>query len=255
MRLRRGILAQSDRNLLYIDEVNLLDDDVVDVILDAAAQGSYTVRRGPVSATYRSRFLLIGSMNPEEGHLRPQIMDRFGLRVMVGGLTDQEERLEAYRRVHAYQKNPREMVAQYKAETEIACAEIQAARELLPEVDIPREVAKIGLDWVEQLNLDSLRAEITLFESARAYAAADGRNQVTPEDLKQVGVMALRLRRSDFMAEYLSQQTHEESEIYAILDQTQKSNKSAKEKKNETSEPLQERRRKSTGSPRNRGSG
>jgi magnesium chelatase subunit I len=80
MRVRRGILAQADRNLLYIDEINLLGDDIVDSILDAAAQGTYTVRRGPVAATYRARFVLIGSMNPEEGRLRPQILDRFGLR-------------------------------------------------------------------------------------------------------------------------------------------------------------------------------
>src|SRR6266545_682139 len=86
MRVRRGILAQADRNLLYIDEINLLSDDIIDSILDAAAQGSYTVRRGPIAATYRSRFVLIGSMNPEEGRLRPQILDRFGLRVSVHGL-------------------------------------------------------------------------------------------------------------------------------------------------------------------------
>lgn len=86
VRLRRGILAQADRNILYVDEVNLLADEVVDAILDAVAQGSYTVRRGPLSAAYRSRFVLIGSMNPEEGHLRPQILDRFGLRVVVHGL-------------------------------------------------------------------------------------------------------------------------------------------------------------------------
>lgn len=240
MRVRRGILAQSDRNLLYIDEVNLLQDEVVDVILDAAAQGSYTVRRGPVSATYRSRFALTGSMNPEEGRLRPQIMDRFGLRVMVSGLTDREERLEAYRRVQAYLKNPRAMVAQYQPETEIAGAEIESAQELLPQVEIPREVAYLGLSWIERLKIDSLRAEITLFEAARAYAAADGRTQVVPEDLQQVSVMALRLRRSEYMTAYLNQQTDEESEIYAILEQTQRSKKSSGERHYENSEPLQE---------------
>ena len=83
LRFRRGIIAQADRNLLFVDEVNLLGDDVIDVILDAAAQGYFIVRRGPLSATYRSRFILIGSMNPEEGNLRPQIMDRFGLRVRI----------------------------------------------------------------------------------------------------------------------------------------------------------------------------
>ena len=95
MRLKRGILGQADLNLLYADEVNLLGDEIVDSILDAAAQGSYTVRRGPVSATYRARFTLIGSMNPEEGNLRPQILDRFGLRVIVRGLEDPEQRLQA----------------------------------------------------------------------------------------------------------------------------------------------------------------
>jgi magnesium chelatase subunit I len=248
MRVRRGILAQSDRNLLYIDEVNLLQDEVVDAILDAAAQGSYTVRRGPVSATYRSRFALIGSMNPEEGRLRPQIMDRFGLRVMVSGLTDREERLEAYRRVQAYLKSPRAMVAQYQAETEMAGAEIEAAQELLPQVEIAREVAHLGLSWIERLKIDSLRAEITLFEAARAYAAADGRSQVVPEDLRQVSVMALRLRRSEYMTAYLNQQTDEESEIYAILEQTQTSKKSSGEGHHENSEPLQEERRPSSGS-------
>src|SRR5690606_20917891 len=113
MRIRRGILAQADRNLLYIDEINLLSDDVVDSILDAAAQGSYTVRRGPIAATYRSRFVLIGSMNPEEGRLRPQILDRFGLRVIVRGLDDVSQRLEAYRRVQAYLANPRQLVNQF----------------------------------------------------------------------------------------------------------------------------------------------
>ena len=97
VRLELGILARADQNLLYIDEVNLLDDLIVDAILDAAAQGSYTVRRGPMVGTYRSRFVLVGSMNPEEGRLRPQIMDRFGLRVPVHGLTDQAERYEVYR--------------------------------------------------------------------------------------------------------------------------------------------------------------
>src|SRR5512134_2666572 len=120
MRVRRGILAQADRNLLYIDEINLLGDDIIDSILDAAAQGSYTVRRGHIAVTYRSRFVLIGSMNPEEGKLRPQILDRFGLRVIVRGLESAEERLEAYRRVQAYLSNPRRMIGQFSSEMEAA---------------------------------------------------------------------------------------------------------------------------------------
>jgi magnesium chelatase subunit I len=217
MRVRRGILAQSDRNLLYIDEVNLLGDEIVDAILDAAAQGFYTVRRGPVTATYRARFLLVGSMNPEEGRLRPQILDRFGLRVMVRGLEKQAERLEAYRRVQAYLANPRLMIAQFAEEIQAASEEVQAARQRLREVSIPDKVANPAIKLVQKMAIDSLRAEITWFESARAYAAADGRTEVTFEDLRTVAPMALRLRRSAFMTEYINNQKSEEEELSALL--------------------------------------
>ena len=217
MRVRRGILAQSDRNLLYIDEVNLLNDDIVDAILNAAAQGYYTVRRGPVTATYRARFLLIGSMNPEEGRLRPQILDRFGLRVIVKGLENQSERLEAYRKVQAYLANPRQMIAQFTEEIQAASEEIQAARQRLRAVSIPDNVANPAIKLVQKMGIDSLRAEITWFESARAYAAADGRTEVLTEDLKTVAPMALRLRRSPFMTEYINNQQGEEEELTTLL--------------------------------------
>ncbi|HET9914139.1 MAG TPA: hypothetical protein VFQ13_19755, partial [Anaerolineales bacterium] len=217
MRVRRGILAQADLNLLYIDEINLLGDDIVDSILDASAQGSYTVRRGPVVATYRSRFVLIGSMNPEEGRLRPQILDRFGLRVIVRGLENSEERLEAYRRVQAYLANPRRMISQFAAEMEAAASEIRMARERARIVMIPDSVANPAIELVQQMGIDSLRSEITWFESARAYAAADGREAVTTEDLKTVAPMALRLRRSQFMSEYLKGQLSEEKELSTLL--------------------------------------
>ncbi|HSK88086.1 MAG TPA: hypothetical protein VK880_07020 [Anaerolineales bacterium] len=217
MRVKRGILAQADRNLLYIDEINLLGDDIIDSILDAAAQGSYTVRRGPIAATYRSRFVLIGSMNPEEGRLRPQILDRFGLRVIVRGLESAGERLEAYRRVQAYLANPRQMTGQFSAEMEAAASEIRSAREQVRKVVIPNAVANPAIELVQRLGIDSLRAEITGFESARAYAAADGRSEVTIDDLKTVAPMALRLRRSQFMNEYLKGQLLEEKELSSLL--------------------------------------
>jgi magnesium chelatase subunit I len=217
MRVRRGILAQADRNLLYIDEINLLGDDIVDSILDAAAQGSYTVRRGSIAATYRSRFVLIGSMNPEEGRLRPQILDRFGLRVIVRGLEEVEERLEAYRRVQAYLSNPRQMTGQFSNEMEAAAAEIRSARELVRKVTVPDQVANPAIELVQHLGIDSLRAEITWFESARAYAAADGRIEVSIDDLKAVAPMALRLRRSPFMSEYIKGQLSEEKELSTLL--------------------------------------
>jgi magnesium chelatase subunit I len=217
MRIRRGILAQADRNLLYIDEINLLGDDIVDSILDASAQGSYTVRRGPVVATYRSRFLLIGSMNPEEGRLRPQILDRFGLRVIVHGLENVGERLEAYRRVQSYLTNPRQMTGQFTAEMETAASEIRSARELVQKVVLPDRIANPAIELVQKMGIDSLRAEITWFESARAYTAADGRNEVTSDDLLAVAPMALRLRRSPFMSDYLKGQLSEEKEMKSLL--------------------------------------
>ena len=222
MRVRRGILAQADLNLLYIDEINLLGDDIIDSILDASAQGSYTVRRGPVVATYRSRFVLIGSMNPEEGRLRPQILDRFGLRVIVRGLENIEERLEAYRRVQAYLANPRRMIGQFAEEMEAAASEIRIARERVRKVAIPDRVANPAIELVQRMGIDSLRAEITWFELARAYAAADGREEVEISDLAEVAPMALRLRRSHFMNEYFKGQIGEEKELSTLLNSFRK---------------------------------
>jgi len=230
MRIRRGILAQADRNLLYIDEINLLGDEIMDSILDAAAQGNYTVRRGPISATYRSRFVLIGSMNPEEGKLRPQILDRFGLRVIVRGLEDIADRLEAYRRVQAYLTNPRQMAGQFSAEMEAAAIEIQSARERVKKVQLPDQVANPAIQLVQKMGIDSLRAEITWFEAGRAYAAADGREEVTFEDLKAVAPMALRLRRSQFMNEYFEGQNDEESQLTGLLNGKSKNSRAAKKK-------------------------
>jgi magnesium chelatase subunit I len=217
VRLRRGILAQADRNLLFIDEINLLADEIVNAILDAAAQGTYTVRRGSISATYRARFVLIGSMNPEEGKLRPQIMDRFGLRVIVRGLEGADERLEAYRRVQAYLSNPRALSAAYAEEIRLAAEEVRSARQRLTKVTISKKTAQPAIQVVQKLGIDSLRAEITWFEAARAYTAADGRSKVTSEDLQAVAPMALRLRRSQFMNDYFANQGKEEEEVAGLL--------------------------------------
>jgi len=219
LRLKRGILARADRNILYVDEVNLLADDIVDAILDAAAQGTYSVHRGPVSATYRSRFALIGSMNPEEGQLRPQILDRFGLRVIVRGLTDREERLEAYRRSVEYLKNPRRLVNAYAEGTLLAQEELDESNKAIREVTLSPEAEKLGLELVQKMGIESLRSEISLFEAARAYAVADGRKEATIQDVQVVAPMALRLRRSSFIKDYLSTQSQEEEELKGFLNE------------------------------------
>jgi magnesium chelatase subunit I len=216
MRIERGILARSDQNLLYIDEVNLLDDDIVDAILDAATQGIYTVHRGPLAATYRARFILIGSMNPEEGRLRPQILDRFGLRVSVQGLDKKQDRLNAYHRAIAHRNSPRLIIAEHADATEQIRVELDAAREGLEDVQISAQAERFALGLIKELGVHSLRAELTLFEAARTHAIADGRKKAMVDDIQRVASMALRLRRSTYIEEYLAIQNVEDEEIQDI---------------------------------------
>ncbi len=213
VQLQRGILSQADQNVLYIDEVNLLDGQIVDAILDAAAQGQYTVRRGPLAATYRSRLVLIGTMNPEEGLLRPQIQDRFGLRLVVRGLSREAERLAIYHRAQAYRSNPYALEFDWLTETRAAAQEIAMARERLPKVDLPLKMERLGLRWIRELKIDSHRTEMALFEAARAYAAAGTRSRVTEKDLRAIAPLALRHRHSDFMRGYFAQHAAEERRI------------------------------------------
>jgi len=202
--------------MLYIDEVNLLDDMIVDAILDAAAQGRVTVRRGPLIATYPAELILVGSMNPEEGKLRPQIHDRFGLRVVVNGLYDPGERIEIYRRVRAFRENPHRLLAMFMEDTVAFGQEITRARELLPKVDLLPEAEHLVLRLVQELGIPSHRAEITALEAARAYAAADGRQVATTDDVMAVVPMALRQRRSDFIRNYCEMAQEEEQEIRTV---------------------------------------
>jgi magnesium chelatase subunit I len=176
------------------------------------------VRRGPVVGTYRSRFVLIGSMNPEEGRLRPQLMDRFGLRVLVRGLMDIEDRKAIYERVRAYRANPRAFLREWSTVTVDAREEVGAARELLKEVVLDDAALGLGLELVRRLDIDSHRAEYTLFEAARAYAAADGRDRATVQDIRAVAPMALRQRRSQFMIDFTNAQGEEDESIAGQID-------------------------------------
>jgi len=237
IRLRRGILARADRNLLYIDEVNLLSDDILDAILDAAAQGTSTLNRGPFTLTYKARFVLIGSMNPEEGRLRPQILDRFGMRVVVRGLVDPKQRLEAYRRAIAFRSNERSVIDQYAAASEGIYREVIAARESLPDVQLDSQAERFGLDLIQQLGIDSLRAEITLFEAARAHAVADGRGEANQGDVQAVASMSLRLRRSAFMQDFFKARDEEETEIDDLLGQLDRKTAQKTKKKRGSAKP------------------
>jgi Mg-chelatase subunit ChlI len=145
-------------------------------------------------------------------------MDRFGLRVLVKGLEKKENRLEAYRRTRAFLENRRSFTAQYQESTAIFREEIQGGRQSLKNVALPEDVARMGLDLIEHLELDSLRAEITLFEAARAHAVADGRSQVLVGDIRAVAPMSLRLRRSQFIEQYLEDQNSEARVLEQALD-------------------------------------
>lgn len=217
LRLRRGILAQADGNVLYVDEVNLLDDSVTDAILDAAAQGFYTARRGALNMQYWSRFVLVGSMNPEEGNLRPQIMDRFGLRVVVRGLADPEQRYRAYEQSVAYHLNPDQLAATYAQETMFMADEIAGARERVARVIISERAKQVGLNLIQQMQIDSMRAEIALFEAAKAHAAADERQTALPSDIGAVLLVALRLRKSESLHKFHRVRASEDEQLKELF--------------------------------------
>ncbi len=216
VRLERGLLGHADGHIVYIDEVNLLDGTITDAMLDAAAQGHYTVRRGPLKLTYKSRITLIGSMNPEEGWLRPQLMDRFGLRAIVRGLTDTTLRYQAYERAAAYRRQPDLFAASYAVATIALAEEIQQARDRLPQVMLTDESRALGLSLVTALQIESGRAEITLFEAARAHAAADERTAVTPHDVRAVAMLALRQRQSHALDKFFTDQAAEDARLTAV---------------------------------------
>lgn len=216
--LEEGVLARAHRHLLYVDEINMLDPRVVEAILDAAAQGRTFVRRGPVVRLFPSQFVLVGSMNPEEGALRPQILDRLGLRVWVAPLSEPADRLEVYRRAHDFRLDPSIFRRRYAEETARLAEDVAAAREILPHVTIAREAETFALHCIQALKIPSHRAEITLLETARARAAADYRKQATIDDVRRVAPLALRLRRSTRLEEYAAQLGAEDAVISETLD-------------------------------------
>ncbi len=180
------------------------------------------MRRGPLSALYPASFVLVGSMNPEEGPLRPQIQDRFGLRVLVDGLAGADERLEVYRRVRLFREHPHRLAATLAAETVAFAEGVIHARELLPSVELSPEAEHLALEMVRSLQIASHRAEITTLEAARAVAAADERTLATAEDVALVAPMAMRQRRSAFMDQYFQAARAEDGEIQAACQAARK---------------------------------
>lgn len=193
-RFEPGLLAQAHRGFLYIDEVNLLDDHLVDLLLDVAASGRNVVEREGLSLSHPARFVLIGSGNPEEGELRPQLLDRFGLSVEATTPSDLQERVEVVRRRDAFDRDPAAFHAAYAGAEDAARARIVAARDRLPDIDAPEETVAAAVRLCAALGSDGVRGELTLIRAARAAAALDGAATVDVSALRRVAPMALRHR-------------------------------------------------------------
>lgn len=195
-----GVLAAANRGLLYIDEVNLLDDHVVDVLLDAAAMGMNIIEREGISFSHPARFILVGTMNPEEGDLRPQLLDRFALSVEIHGIRDARERVMIMERNLAFERDPAGFVAEWQPKERELSQKIEAARKLLDEVTYTsRDLLSIA-SLTASLGVDGHRPDLVILKAARAQAAFDGRTAITPRDIALAAELALphRLKHTPF---------------------------------------------------------
>ncbi|MGW0076079.1 putative cobaltochelatase [Streptomyces cellulosae] len=197
-----GLLAAAHRGILYVDEVNLLHDHLVDLLLDAAAMGASYVEREGVSVRHAARFLLVGTMNPEEGELRPQLLDRFGLTVEVSASREPDQRVEVVRRRLAYDDDPAGFAARWADEETAVRQRIVAARELLPSVRLGDGALRQIAATCAAFEVDGMRADIVMARTATALAAWAGRTDVLAEDVRQAALLALphRRRRNPFDA-------------------------------------------------------
>ncbi len=199
-RFEPGILAQANRNFLYVDEVNLLEDHIVDLLLDAAAMGKNFIEREGISFTHPARFILVGTMNPEEGDLRPQLLDRFGLCVQVSSIKDKKQRMEILRRRDEFDKNPLDFLRRWQEEESMLCKRIEDAKKRIDQIEIPEEILDKIVSITAALEIDGHRADIVLFKAAKALAAFRGEDKVKKDHIKKVAGMCIghRLRRRPF---------------------------------------------------------
>lgn len=208
-----GILASAHRGILYVDEVNLLDDHLVDILLDVAAMGVNYVEREGVSYSHPAKFILIGTMNPEEGELRPQLLDRFGLCVDVEGIKDQEMRIEVVERHMRYEESPHTFESEWEADEQSHKERIIAAQKLLPEVTHSRDILGLIASIAIDMGVDSHRADIAILKAARTLAAWHERVEVTEDDVKEAAELVLshRMRKKPFEESDVNKEKLEES--------------------------------------------
>ncbi len=186
-----GLLAAANRGILYIDEVNLLEDHLVDFLLDAAASGVNRVEREGISVSHPARFILVGTMNPEEGDLRPQFLDRFGLSVSISGITDRGLRGELLRRRIAFERDPPAFAGAWQAEDSAFARMIREGRERLARIDTPDAICERAVDLASEAQVHGHRAEIVMVKTAAALAALTERNGITDADLDEAARLAL----------------------------------------------------------------
>ncbi len=189
-----GLLAKANRGILYVDEVNLLDDHLVDVLLDSAASGWNTVEREGISIRHPARFVLVGSGNPEEGELRPQLLDRFGMHAEIRTVKDPNQRVQIVEERSAFDRDPQGFLEQHLQEQEEEQKRLVTAQELLPSVTIDRELRVQISQVCAELDVDGLRGDIVTNRAAKAIAAYEGRTDVTSEDIQRVVTLCLRHR-------------------------------------------------------------
>jgi magnesium chelatase subunit I len=189
-----GLLAKANRGLLYVDEVNLLDDHLVDILLDSAASGWNTVEREGISIKHPARFVLVGSGNPEEGELRPQLLDRFGMHAEIRTVRDPETRVRVVEERSNFDQNPESCLAENATALEELKTKIVSAQQLLPEVTIDLELRVKISEVCGNLDVDGLRGDIVTNRAAKAYAAYNGRSIVTVEDIEKIITLCLRHR-------------------------------------------------------------
>ncbi len=208
-----GLLAAANRGILYVDEVNLLDDHLVDVLLDAAAMGVNVVEREGISFVHPARFILVGTMNPEEGELRPQLLDRFGLCVEVTGLHNLDARMAVVERRLAFEADPEGFAAAWQGEQQIIRQAILRARDRLPRVSFSHDLLRLITAICVDQGVDGHRADIFMLKVAQTLAAYRGREAVSPGDVREAATLVLphRLRRKPFSESEMDENRLEET--------------------------------------------
>ncbi|GAB4312781.1 MAG: hypothetical protein Kow0019_11880 [Methanobacteriaceae archaeon] len=212
--LEPGILAEANRNILYVDEINLLDDHLVDVLLDAAAYGVNIVEREGISISHPSKFILVGTMNPAEGELRPQLSDRIGLHINVETIMDIEDRIKIMRRREDFEKDPKTFIENFKEEQEKILNRILKAREILVKVNVSDDLMELIARLCVEAGVDGHRADIAILKAAKTIAAYNNRKDVSLEDVEEATLLVLghRMQKKSFDKKEIDKKVKEASD-------------------------------------------